>query len=145
MVSTERGLELVAAGHRVVIPAALVERVVEVELSPTPPLARAWIGGLGAHGDEILVAIDLEVGGEPNAASGMRTCVLLDTGTGKKSGRLRWSLRVTRTVDFVTVRRCARPADAPSEWPTWMVGASLMEGGVVSFLDVARMAQELSK
>lgn len=139
-----RGLEFLVGLHGVVVPAALVERVIEVDLSPPPPLARAWVGGFGVGEGAVFVAIDLAI--RPRASSGparsaaaeTATCVLLETG--RRSG-LRWALRVTGTVGFVEVTRCARPASMPSEWPLWVAGAQFKDKTVAGLLDVAGMTR----
>jgi len=126
--------------HGVVVPAALVERVVEAELSPSPPLGRAWVGGFGVSEGRIFVAIDLSVGraGSP-APVGAQACVLLETGT--RSG-LRWALRVTRALGFVDLEPCARPVSMPAEWPAWIGGAQLGDASIVGLLDVVGMARD---
>jgi chemotaxis signal transduction protein len=139
-----RGLEFLVGSHGVVVPAALVERVIEVELSPPPPLARAWVGGLGVCEGAVFVAVDLVV--RPRAASvppgrasvEPAVCVMLDTG--KRAG-LRWALRVNRTIGFVDVTRCARPSSMPAEWQAWIAGAQFKDSTVVGLLDVASMAR----
>lgn len=129
--------------HSIVVPAALVERVVEVDLSSPPPLARAWVGGLGVSEGAVFVAVDLEIRARHQATqAGMPVCVLLETG--KRSG-LRWALRVTRTVGFVDVTRCARPTTVPAEWPAWVAGALFKDRSMVGLLDVAGMARDFEK
>lgn len=125
--------------HGLVVPAALVERVVEAELSPSPPLGRAWVGGFGVSEGRIFVAIDLLVGAGSPAPVGTQACVLLETGT--RSG-LRWALRVTRALGFVDLARCARPASMPAEWPAWVGGAQLGDESIVGLLDVVGMARD---
>lgn len=128
-------LEFMVGPHSVVVPAALVERVLEVDLSPPPPLSRPWVGGLGVGEGALFVAIDLTIGPR---ATGRATCVLLDTGA--KPG-VRWALRVTRTVGFCEVKRCPRSSALPAEWPTWVVGAESGSEVRAGLLDVAGMAR----
>ncbi len=140
-----RALSFLVGNHAVVIPAMLVERVVEVELSPPPPLGRAWIGGLGSSEGTLFVAVDLAIGATPKVSqkggsvlAAPSVCVLLDTG--RRAG-LRWALRVTTTLGFVQVTRCGRPASMPVEWPGWVAGALLEDKSVAGLLDVAGMAR----
>lgn len=134
-----RGLQFRIGPHGVVVPAVLVERVVEAELSPAPPLARAWISGLGAVDGVVFAAVDLGVGGL-DAQNAL--CVILDTG---RKNKLRWALRVTRTTGFADVTRCARPSSLPAEWPSWIAGARLNDETELGLLDVAGMARDYEK
>jgi chemotaxis signal transduction protein len=139
-----RGLEFTVGSHSIVVPAALVERVIEVPLSSPPPLARPWLGGLGVGAGAVFVAVDLAIRSRASvstpaaASSELAVCVLLETG---KRSALRWALRVTRTVGFVEVTRCPRPSSLPSEWPAWVAGAQLEADTVTGLLDVAGMAR----
>lgn len=135
-----RGLAFSVGTHGVVVPASLVERVVEAELSPSPPLGRAWVGGFGVSDGGIFVAIDLLAGraGSP-AHLGVQACVLLETGT--RSG-LQWALRVTRALGFVDLAQCARPVSMPAEWPAWVGGAQLGDKSIVGLLDVVGMLRD---
>lgn len=138
-----RGLEFLVGAHSIVVPAALVERVVEADLSPPPPLARAWLAGFGVSEGMVFVAVDLDIRERHQApGSGSPICVLLDTA--KRTG-LRWALRVTRTVGFVDVTRCARPPTLPAEWPAWVAGALFKDRSMVGLLDVAGMARDYDK
>lgn len=137
--------------HGVVVPSALVERVLEVDLSNGLPLARAWVGGLGVSEGTVFIAIDLTLRSEPSSMGGTggtgttgttgAICVLLDTG--ERTG-LRWALRVSRTVGFVDVTRCARPSTLPSDWPTWITGALFKDKATAGLLDVAAMTRDFA-
>ncbi len=122
------------------MPADLVTRVVEVELSPTPPLAREWIGGLGHSEGEIFVAVDLGTG----LGAGAATCVILES---PRPRRHSWALRVNRSIGFVDVTPCERPQALPAEWPTWIRGARI-EGErdtVIAMLDVGAMTLDYER
>lgn len=128
----EKGLEFEVGRHRVVVPAALVTRVVEVDLTAPPPLARDWLGGVGVSEGDIFLAVDLGVSAPP----GRSTCVILESARPRP---VRWALRVSRSVGFVEVTPCARPKDLPAEWPSWVKGAERGDVGVVGLLDVVEM------
>jgi len=117
----------------------LVERVVEVELTPPPPLARAWLSGLGVVDGVVFATVDLNV---DETTSQPATCVLLDTG---RKSKLRWALRVSRTLGFADVVRCARPSKLPGEWPSWVAGARVGDETELGLLDVAGMARDYEK
>lgn len=134
-----RGLELEVGRHRVVVPAALVVRVVEAELSPPPPLAREWIGGLGFSEGEIFVAVDLDTARpKPGAA----VCAILDV---PRQRHLLWALRIARSVGFVEASACERPADLPKDWPGWVKGARLVDSSCVGLLDVVEMTRDFER
>lgn len=121
------------------VPAERVARVVEVELSPPPPLAREWIGGLGHSENEVFVAVDLGTG----KGAGLATCVVLDS---ERPRPLLWALRVDRSIGFASGTPCPRDKELPAEWPAWIGGARLSgSSDIIGLLDVTAMTMDFDR
>jgi hypothetical protein len=140
MSDEERGLECLVGKARLVVPANLVEGMIELELSPAPPLARKWVGGLGFHGGRSLVSVSL-VGKEPARESARLVKGVLFAVQDSEIG---WLLEVTSVRSFVTVRRVSRRSPPSPGVPTWIGAASDSAGHMVGWVDVMSMVKELA-
>jgi hypothetical protein len=128
---------------RVLIPAEFVEGVVEVKLSPSPPLARKWVGGLGVHSGRALLCVSLLPGAPATSPSPQRTVkgVLFKV----VESELVWALEVNAVRAFQSVRKLERrPAPLGSTVPSWIGVAADSAGQTLGWVDVTSMVKELA-
>jgi hypothetical protein len=102
-------LECVIGGTRIQIPVGRLDRVAEYSLSAPPPLAEAWIGGLGLIGNSVCVSLALA--GEPRGPVAACKGVLF----GGRQGR--FAIQVDEVGDIGLVRPDARLDHPAPNWP----------------------------
>jgi hypothetical protein len=121
-----------------------VERLLEYDAAPPPPLASPWLGGIGVdsgrHGDELFLSVSLR--GQLLSGSHHARGLLFKP----SEGRPRWALEVDRVVGLCTIEAEAE-ADPVSGWacPTgWLLRGHDSLGGEVRWFDVAAVERTLS-
>jgi hypothetical protein len=133
------GVECVAAGERVVVDADAIDQIVEYAISPLP-LARAEIGGVAVHGEELVLSVALPVrkgdAGTPSHKAERSSKALLLAA--RREGAARWAVEIDDVVSFVRVRREEAAGRAG-----WLPPAKTADGRDVVFLDVPRMLADL--
>ena len=125
-------LECLIGATRVEVPLADVERLLEYQAAPPPPLAEPWVGGIGVvQKEDLFLSVSLSgiTATSPRAVRGL----LFRAG----DGALRWALEVDRVVGLrsIDAEKEAAPVDGwvcPSDWLRRGQG----EGGDVRCLDV---------
>jgi hypothetical protein len=126
------GIECVAGGAHVVVHADAIDQIVEYAVSPLP-LARAEIGGIAVHGEELVLSVVLAERA-PSAKRNTKALLLAS----RQEGSARWGLEIDDVLSFVRVRREARGGRA-----AWLPAAKTADGRDVLFVDVPRMIAEL--
>jgi hypothetical protein len=92
-------LECLIGATRVEVPLAEVERLLEYQAAPPPPLAQPWLGGIGvADKEDLFLSVSLA----GHAATGPRAVRGLLFRRGEQ--RLRWALEVDRVVGLRSVQ-----------------------------------------
>jgi chemotaxis signal transduction protein len=129
-------LECVIGKAHVVVSAARVRSVVELELSAPPPLGRKWVGGLGTHEGRVVVCVSLvRVGALTSRMGKGLLCSVPESEVG-------WMLEVSSVRSFLKVRKVARPVTAAT--PVWFCAAQTEEKRLVGYVDVELMVRELA-
>ena len=136
-------LECLIGVTRVEVPVAAVERLVEYQAAPAPPLAEPWLGGIGldaADQDALFLSISLS-GLSGGRAPGVRG-LLFRAG----EGGLRWALEVDRVVGLRAIEGGTKPHPVrgwacPSDW---LLEAADEEGEPVRLLDVSAALRDLA-
>jgi hypothetical protein len=110
-------LECLIGATRVEVPLGEVERLLEYQAAPPPPLAQPWLGGIGVVDKEDLflsVSLSGERAPEPRAVRG-----LLFRGG---EARLRWALEVDRVLGLRSIEEGedAFPVDGWPCPPDWL-------------------------
>jgi hypothetical protein len=133
------GIECITAGERIVVDAGAIDQIVEYTTSPLP-LARAEIGGIAVHGEEVVLSVALFVRppdvGAPSHEKERSTKALLLAS--RSEGEARWAVEVDDVLSFVRVRREEARGRA-----AWLPPAKTTDGRDVVFVDVPRMLAEL--
>jgi hypothetical protein len=128
-------LECLIGATRVEVPVADVERLVEYQAAPAPPLAQPWIGGIGldaADDNRLFLSICLTGAGDRGVAS-VRG-LLFRAGP----SRPRWALEVDRVLGLRPIRAGATPEPVDG-WvcpASWLLQAADASGEPVRFLDM---------
>lgn len=134
-------IECVAHGARVALPADVVERIVEYEVSPLP-LAGPWIAGFAAHDAFVIVSIRLSSGAARGPSSRRSAkAALLTVRSDAAHQRTRWAVEVDEILSLVHVRPNALDprVEPEGEFPPWLASATTAEGRLVKCLDVDSM------
>lgn len=109
-------LECLIGATRVEVPLGEVERLLEYQAAPPPPLAQPWLGGIGvADKEDLFLSVSLsgQSALEPRAVRGL----LFRAG----DTRLRWALEVDRVLGLRSIEEEpeAYPVEGwacPSDW-----------------------------
>jgi chemotaxis signal transduction protein len=130
------GIECVAAGERVVVPADAIEQIVEYAVSPLP-LSRKEIAGLGVLGDELVLSVSLRENAAARPQRGERStkAVLLTT---RREGGARWAVEIDDVLSFVRVRE-----EEGAGRTAWLPRGRTFDGRAVLCVDVEEMIAEL--
>jgi hypothetical protein len=126
------GLECIAQGRSVIVPAGSISQIVECEVVPLP-LSRAHVSGIGVHDHQIVVVLRLFDKSPPidNERRNV-TAALLRT---SYRGAL-FALEVTRVVSLIS----AQPIAAVGPW---VMRVSTPDGRTLPWLLVDRVLAEL--
>jgi hypothetical protein len=137
-------LECLIGATRVEVPLAEVERLLEYDAAPPPPLAAAWVGGIGVesagHDDELFLSVSLR--GSSTAQRRHAQGLLFKS----VDGQARWVLEVDRVIGLRTIEREAELPFA-SDWacpPEWLRRARDPSGLEVCWFDVAAAERTLA-
>jgi hypothetical protein len=137
-------LECLIGATRVEVPLAEVERLLEYDAAPPPPLAEPWIGGIGiesvGQSDELFLSVSLR--GDGGARSRHAQGLLFKS----SAGGPRWALEVDRVVGLRSIE-AETEADPVSGWaaPTaWLRRARDADGDEVRWFDVAEALRTLT-
>jgi hypothetical protein len=136
-------LECLIGATRVEVPVAEVERLVEYHAAAGPPLAEAWLGGIGieatSQGDALFLSVRLTRALE--RGSSLRGLLFRAA-----SGAPRWALEVDRVIGLrkVVPGADAHPLPAGVCPPHWLRQARDEDGEPVRLFDVSAAAQALS-
>lgn len=133
----ERGLECVVGKARLVLPAGLIEGVVELEIGVPPPLARRWVAGLGRHEDKAVLCVTLIPQPQPKARTVKAVLFRVE------DSEIGWLFEVSSVRSFVMARRVERTTPPPPGVPSWVGGAEVA-GQVLGWVDVTAMVKELA-
>jgi hypothetical protein len=136
-------LECLIGATRVEVPLADVERLLEYQAAPPPPLAEPWVGGIGLQADneDLFLSVSLPGGSAP----GFRELVhglLFRIGDGGH----RWALEIDRVVGLRAIDGSGEPHRVP-EWacpPAWLLHGRDSAGHSVRLLDVRAAERTLS-
>jgi hypothetical protein len=134
----ERGIECLVGKAQLLIPAELVAGVAEFDVSPPPPLARKWVGGLAEHEGRAVVCVCLVPGsilGGPRRVKGVLIKV--------EDSEVGWVLEVNAVRGFVKARRLPRRTAPPAGVPSWIGAAADASGHTFGWVDVTSMVREL--
>jgi chemotaxis signal transduction protein len=135
-VSRSECLECIVLGTRMLVPTRDLQRVAEFPLTAPPPLAHAWVAGLGVVGGGPLVTLSL-AGRPMGPLASCRALLLLTAQHSRRYAVLVDDVRAIWTIDpeaFVE-----EPA---TSWPCprgWLSAAS-DAGGQVLMLDTLAVA-----
>ena len=108
--SRYESLECLVSGQRIAVPVRDLERVVEVLLSPPPPLAEAWIAGLGLVDDRPVVCVTL-AGPPPEPQGRCQGLLLKASGSGQRY--------VVKVDEVRKVQEIEALGFEPAEVPGW--------------------------
>lgn len=129
-------LECVIGKAHAVLPASRVRSVLELELSAPPPLARKWLGGLGAYEGRVVVCVSLMRAAPAVRRTGKGLlCVVPESDVG-------WLVEASKVLSFLKVRRVSRALTV--ETPPWVIAAQTTDGRLVAYVDVELMVRELA-
>jgi hypothetical protein len=136
MITEVTGIECVAQGGVVLLPADVVSQFVEYEVAPLP-LARPHVAGVGLHGTDLVILLrvretDLE------QARRLVTGALLFPRKGTETA---WAIEVSRVVSIVRARA---PRTRPGNGEGWLANATTADGRALPWLDVEQMLADLS-
>jgi hypothetical protein len=136
-------LECLIGATRVEVPLAEVERLLEYQAAPPPPLAQPWLGGIGvADKEDLFLSVSLA----GHAATEARAVRGLLFRRGEQ--RLRWALEVDRVVGLRTVQESPEGAFPVTGWvcpPEWLLHAQDDGGGDVRRFDVKAAERALAQ
>lgn len=137
------GLECHVGRASLIVPADRVENIIEVRLSPSPPLARKWVGGLGIHMGKCVVSISLmPANADERSLPSRQTSGVLCRVAESEVG---WMLEVAKVKSFIRVKPVKRaPQQANQQLPAWIGAAQTQDGRSVGLLDVELMVRELA-
>jgi hypothetical protein len=135
-------LDCVVGNTHVAVPLARVDRLVEYEISPAPPLSHPWLGGIGLLGTHLFLSI--QIGPVPAARDRRAAKGLL---LRPEDGGAPWALEVDQIlgIEEVLIDTAHAPAvhnDAPDGW---LLEAERPEGGRVAWLDVEAIDAVLNR
>lgn len=133
-------LACVVGGYVLAVPLAHVGRLVEYERGAAPPLAQAWLGGLGHEGEILFPSLAL---GQPTPGPRRGKGLLLSAGT------MRWALEVDGVQGLLPsdlhVVEVAGGVEVPAGWScpaAWLVAVA-QPGAAAFVLDVDAIARTL--
>lgn len=125
-------LECLIGATRVEVPLHEVERLLEYQAAPPPPLAQPWLGGIGVvDKEDLFLSVSLSGQSGPEARS-VRGLLFRADG-----GRLRWALEVDRVLGLRAIEEApdAFPVDGWACPPDWL-RRGRDDAGDVRWLDV---------
>lgn len=139
--ASRRGLECFVGQARVGIPTAVVERVIEYQCSPPPPLARRWVGGFVLYEGRVMLSVALvSRKSESIAPSHPARGVVLRV----PHSEVGWILEVNSVGAFldaeVAMRRSVPQA---SKLPAWVHAGRTLDRRAIGWIDVDAMVREL--
>jgi hypothetical protein len=132
MGSEVTGIECVAQGRVVLLPANEVSQFVEYEVAPLP-LARPHVAGVGLHGADLVVLVRLH-DSELEAPRRLVTGALLFP----RGGETSWAIEVSRVISIVRAR-----TQRPTPGEGWLANATTSDGRALPWLDVDEMLADL--
>ncbi len=133
----KKGLECVVGKAHLLVPVEFVSGVIELDMSPPPPLSRKWVGGLGFHEGRASLCVSL-IPVEAKTASRRVKGIML----GIEGSEVNWILEVSTIGAFLNVQPIERKA--PSHVPSWIGAVSDDKGQTFGFVDVLAMVKELA-
>lgn len=126
----DEAIECLVGDDRVGIPMALVDQIVEVDVSPLP-LAKEHVWGLAIHAGHVLVVVGL---GPYEAEAGSRRKVVLM----RSDGGLGWAIAITRVATFVRLSPGSGAGRA-----RWRRPATTADGRSLERVDVEAIRADL--
>jgi hypothetical protein len=121
------------------VPLALVDKLVEYEVVPPPPLSVPWVGGIGFHNNQVLLSITILRRKDPpprRAAKG----VLLKV----QNAECIWALEVDSVASLIDAKvssRTVRVGDA--KLPPWITSATA-GGQTVGWFNIEKLVEALT-
>src|SRR5690606_14568235 len=112
--SAREGLECSIGKARVALPIDSVQQVLEYEVGSPPPLSRRWVGGLGMHGDLVLVSVALVPATKPTERRTAKG-ILLRT----ERRDVLWALEINAIGARVQVSLTGKPPPSKEKVPSW--------------------------
>jgi hypothetical protein len=136
----KEGLECIIGKARVALPMEAVQQVLEYEVGAPPPLARKWVGGVGVHGDELLLSVALVPPGTGTAKRIAKGILLRTSRTG-----IAWAIEVASVGARVEVSLTGKPSPGNGQLPAWIASAQTKDGRPIGWIHVEQMLADLSR
>ncbi len=121
------------------VPLELVDKLIEYEVVPPPPLALPWIGGIGLYDKKVVMSITILRWKDPPPRRPTKG-VLLKVPNSECS----WALEVGAVASLVSAQvsqKSVRVGDV--KLPAWITAANT-EGRMVGWFNIEKMIEELS-
>lgn len=146
-------LECSIGGERIAIPVSAVDQIADYVAAPAPPLAEAWIGGLGSHGGTIFITLALAGQLDVEMLAGQQTGMWFPAAPGLQrkgvllkaaEGFARWAIEVDAILKrmYTEVPQPGQPWVVP-EWripQKWLLKSQTQAGEELGWLDVEAIA-----
>ncbi len=137
--NTIKSLEVFASGHRFAIPVPFIAQLVEVELSPPPPLSQDWVSGIAVHDGKTLVSI--RAYGPILAKQTVRTVQVAVFNT--PGSKVRWSVEFSTSGQMFDATLIDFDQQKDTEVPSWARMAHGRDKNLW-WIDVERLLKDLA-
>lgn len=137
--TTAQGLLCTISRVHFGVPLDYVEKLIEFEVVPPPPLALPWIGGIGMHDRRVVMSIALLHRNDPPARRLIKGVLLKVPGS-----ECGWALEVDAVDSMAAVQLVQKSVRVgTAKLPSW-IAAATTEGRTVGWFNVKQMIEELS-